>query len=60
MDDREHVICVVLTNEDWKAFLQIQPEPVIWLKEQIQGRIAAERRPVSTAPTAQAQASSAA
>ncbi|HYU78302.1 MAG TPA: hypothetical protein VEK56_04915 [Vicinamibacterales bacterium] len=43
MNDREHVISVVLNNEEWKAFLQIQPEPVTWLKARIQERIAAER-----------------
>ena len=56
MHDREHVICVVLTTEDWKAFLQIQPEPVNWLKERIQERIAASRQPAPTASTVQAQA----
>jgi hypothetical protein len=60
MNDREHVISVVLNNEDWKALLQLQPEPVNWLKECIQQRIAAEGRPASTAPKAQAQASPAA
>ena len=50
MHDREHVISVVLTDEDWKAFLQIQPEPVSWLRERIQERIAAEHRPASATP----------
>ena len=40
---REHVISLVLTNEEWKAFVQVQPEPVSWLKERIQERIAASR-----------------
>jgi hypothetical protein len=43
MHDREHVISVVLNNEDWKAFLQVQPEPVNWIKERIQERIADRR-----------------
>jgi hypothetical protein len=43
MHDREHVISVVLNNEDWKAFVQIQPEPVTWLKERIRETIAASR-----------------
>jgi hypothetical protein len=63
MDDREHVISVVLNNEDWKALLQLQPEPVRWLKECIQQRIAAEGRrasTASTASTAQVQAASSA
>jgi hypothetical protein len=58
MHDREHVISVVLTNEDWKAFLRIQPEPVSWLRERIRERIAAEHRAVpatSTGAPVQAQ-----
>ena len=56
MHDREHVISVVLNNEDWKAFVQVQPEPVNWIKERIRETIAASR-PVSQsakppAPTA--------
>jgi hypothetical protein len=43
MQHREHVISVVLNNEDWKAFLQVQPEPVTWLKERIRETIAASR-----------------
>jgi hypothetical protein len=43
MHTREHVISLVLSNEEWKAFVQIQPEPVSWLKERIQERIATAR-----------------
>ena len=43
MQDREHVISVVLTTEDWKAFVQLQPEPVHWIKERIRETIAASR-----------------
>ena len=43
MHTREHVISLVLSNEEWKALLQVQPEPVSWLKERIQERIAASR-----------------
>jgi hypothetical protein len=43
MHDREHVISVVLNNEDWKAFVQLQPEPVNWIKERIRETIAAAR-----------------
>ena len=52
MHDREHVISVVLTNQDWEAFLRIQPEPVSWLRERIQERIAAEHRPAPVASAA--------
>lgn len=40
MQDREHVISVVLNNEDWKAFVQLQPQPVSWIKERIRETIA--------------------
>jgi hypothetical protein len=43
MHTREHVISLVLSNEEWKALLQVQPEPVSWLKERIQERISAAR-----------------
>jgi hypothetical protein len=43
MHDREHVISVVLNNEDWKAFVQLQPEPVHWIRERIRETIAASR-----------------
>ena len=48
MHTREHVISLVLTNEEWKAFVQAQPEPVSWLKERIQERIAAAARETAT------------
>jgi hypothetical protein len=32
---REHVISIVLSDEDWQAFVRIQPEPVEWLRERI-------------------------
>jgi hypothetical protein len=58
MHTREHVISLVLTNEEWTAFVQAQPEPVSWLKERIQERIAAASRepatPVTVTVTAQA------
>lgn len=50
MQDREHVISVVLNNEEWKAFLQLQPEPVHWIKERIQERIASAAAPSQPAP----------
>jgi hypothetical protein len=49
MHDREHVISVVLNNEDWKAFVQLQPEPVNWIKERIRETIAAARPEIESA-----------
>jgi hypothetical protein len=42
-DDREHVISLVLTEADWKAFLQAQPQPVAWLHERIAEVIATSK-----------------
>ena len=35
-DDRDHVISVVLSHEDWKEFVKLQPQPSAWLRERIQ------------------------
>jgi hypothetical protein len=34
-NSREHVISIVLSEEDWQAFVRVQPEPVEWLRERI-------------------------
>ena len=39
-DPRDHVISVVLSDEEWKAFLSRQPQPVAWLRERISELIA--------------------
>jgi hypothetical protein len=49
MHDREHVISVVLSTEDWKALLEVQPDAVNWIKQRIQERIGEDRRKVRTA-----------
>jgi hypothetical protein len=33
------VIAVVLTEEEWRAFRDIEPEPLAWLQQQIRARI---------------------
>jgi len=35
----DRVICVPLTEAEWKAFLATTPQPVTWLKERIQEAI---------------------
>ena len=42
-EDRDHVISLVLTEADWKAFLQVQPQPVAWLRERIAEVIATSK-----------------
>ncbi|MDE3155979.1 MAG: hypothetical protein KGN76_12795 [Acidobacteriota bacterium] len=43
----ERVICVPLSDAEWRAFLAIQPQPVAWLQQQIrqQVQVAATREP---------------
>ncbi len=45
-DDRDHVISVVLTHEDWQEFVKLQPQPARWLLDRIQETIAASRSTV--------------
>jgi hypothetical protein len=33
------VIAVVLTEEEWRAFRAIEPEPLAWLQQQIRDRV---------------------
>jgi hypothetical protein len=37
---REHVISIVLSDEDWQAFVRVHPHPVAWLRERIQETLA--------------------
>ncbi|HVB37099.1 MAG TPA: hypothetical protein VND92_01125 [Vicinamibacterales bacterium] len=41
----ERVICVPLSDAEWRAFLAVQPQPVAWLQQQIrqQVQVAASR-----------------
>jgi hypothetical protein len=32
---RDRVISVVLTDEEWRALMRVQPQPVAWLRERI-------------------------
>ncbi|MGE0040025.1 MAG: hypothetical protein AB7H88_00125 [Vicinamibacterales bacterium] len=41
--DREHVISVVLSDEDWKAFIEAQPQPVEWLRQRIRESISSRQ-----------------
>ena len=42
--DREHVVSVVLTHQEWEEFLKLQPQPSMWLRERIQDVIAEARK----------------
>jgi hypothetical protein len=36
METRERVISVTLNESDWRAFIELHPQPVVWLRERIQ------------------------
>ena len=42
-NERERVISVTLTESEWQAFIARQPQPVVWIREQI--RAVAETAP---------------
>ena len=46
----DRVISIALSDEDWRAFTQLQPEPVMWLKQRIHESIASSRTGASPAP----------
>ena len=50
-NERERVISVTLSEAEWQAFIARQPQPVLWLREQIR----AEARAESTQSSQQTQ-----
>ena len=42
-NERERVISITLSEAEWQAFIARQPQPVVWIREQI--RAAAETAP---------------
>jgi hypothetical protein len=47
--ERERVICVSLTEAEWKAFVERHPEPVEWLRRQIRTQLPSTEPPAQTA-----------
>lgn len=41
--NRDHVISIELNAEEWRAFLELEPQPVSWLRERIQESLARAR-----------------
>lgn len=41
--ERERVVCVSLSDAEWKALTERHPEPVDWLRQQILSEIGVER-----------------
>ena len=44
-NERERVISITLSESEWQAFIARQPQPVLWLREQIRAEAG-----TSTAP----------
>lgn len=55
---REHVISIVLNEQEWQAFIRLHPQPVTWLRARIQETIAIEP-PTSLSAAAAASTTSA-
>jgi cytochrome c-type biogenesis protein CcmH/NrfG len=53
--NRDYVISIELSAEDWRAFLELEPQPVTWLRERIQESIARARE-AKTTPDAEVAA----
>jgi hypothetical protein len=44
-NERERVICVTLSESEWQAFIARQPQPVLWLQEQIRAEAGKSQAP---------------
>ena len=44
-NERERVISVTLSESEWQAFIARQPEPVLWLREQIRAQAGTTSEP---------------
>ena len=50
--DRDRVISITLTEDEWQAFVARQPQPVVWLRERIRDEVSAKPQPRAQAETA--------
>jgi hypothetical protein len=39
LPENTRVIAVVLSEEEWRAFRAIEPDPLAWLQQQIRARV---------------------
>lgn len=51
--ERERVVCVSLSDAEWKALTERHPEPVDWLRQQILSEIGVDASAHQTVRTAQ-------
>ncbi len=48
--ERERVLCVSLSESEWKAFIARHPQPVDWLRQQILSQVAEARPSTADVP----------
>ena len=44
-NERERVISITLSESEWQAFVARQPQPVLWLREQIRAEAGTAQAP---------------
>jgi hypothetical protein len=44
-NERERVISITLSEAEWQAFIARQPQPVLWLREQIRAHAGTTTEP---------------
>jgi hypothetical protein len=50
--DRDRVISITLSEEEWQAFIARQPQPVVWLRERIRDEVSAKPQQPTQAQSA--------
>ena len=50
-NERERVISITLSETEWQAFIARQPQPVLWLREQIRAEGGTEPASAQTEQT---------
>jgi hypothetical protein len=50
--ERDRVISISLTEEEWQAFVARQPQPVVWLRERIRDEVHHRPHPGAGLPEA--------
>lgn len=58
--ERERVLCVTLSDAEWKAFVARHPQPVDWLRQQILSQLADVRGAAADLPAGAGSAAPAA
>ncbi len=49
-NDRDRVISITLSEEEWRAFVARQPQPVVWLRERIRDEVRAQTQQAQSPP----------